>query len=225
MPQNRPTRAHLFGLCITTQGAEEWFYDASLEVVARKLAKAFLRGGQASAMRNRDHMVELSDAGTELRSVQTHTVQVGHNQWGATCAVRRETLAFSVYSGAGRQLKVMGVLELGQSLLDKRTAAHIGRLGLGPEYRGWGPVPGIRKWRGGGSGYCRRIHTTPERRLNEMVLWEEGEVPARTARTGSNLPSSWDDVMRHVDHCWKSRGKAAKAWDRPRRQALPTKSY
>ncbi len=77
-----------------------------------------------------------------------------------------------------------------------------------------GPVPGVSRPRGG--HYFRRMRTSSERRLNEMVLVCEGEVAARPCRTGYGLPNPWDDVLREKQRSWKSQHKGRKAWDRRR---------
>ena len=78
---------------------------------------------------------------------------------------------------------------------------------------GSGPVPGIRKRRGG-PAHFRHPATTPEARLNAMLLPGEGEVSARRARCGANLPDSWDERVRSVEKSWKSQHQGRKAWDR-----------
>lgn len=74
-----------------------------------------------------------------------------------------------------------------------------------------GTVPGIRKWRGGGS-YYRRIRTMAERRQNLGVVMEEGRTMVRGRRV--NLPNSWDDIGRTRQRSWKSQFRGKKAWDR-----------
>lgn len=59
-----------------------------------------------------------------------------------------------------------------------------------PFWDGSGPVPGIRRQRGGRC--CRRIRHMNERRWATPVL-EEGEVAPRAARNAHNLPNPWDD--------------------------------
>lgn len=78
-----------------------------------------------------------------------------------------------------------------------------------------GPVSGIRKWRGGSSNTNAR--TQSERRLNAMVVKEDGEVSTRAARLGFNLPCSWDGRPRNNERCWKSQHKGGKSWARPAR--------
>ena len=60
------------------------------------------------------------------------------------------------------------------------------------------PVPGT-----GGRGHyrcLRRIRTTQEIKANAQARLE-GEPPVRGHRL--NLPTRWDDPMRHVEHNWK----------------------
>jgi len=76
-----------------------------------------------------------------------------------------------------------------------------------------GPVPGIRKWRGG--SYFQSVQSQNERRTNCGVFEEEGEVPARASRRWTNLPDSWDDKQRNRERCWKAQHKGCKSWDRP----------
>lgn len=75
------------------------------------------------------------------------------------------------------------------------------------------PVPYTGKRPRYSRSYLRQMRTMAERRLNALVLVEEGEVPARACRTSHNLPSSWDDIPREHDHGWKARHKGRKAWD------------
>lgn len=82
-------------------------------------------------------------------------------------------------------------------------------------YSGWngeGPVPGTGKGHNG--HYCRRVGTTSEKRMAQMV---DPEEPApRAARNVSNLPDSWDDygVAARADISWKRFRKTR--WKAPR---------
>jgi hypothetical protein len=51
--------------------------------------------------------------------------------------------------------------------------------------------------------WLRYPRTQNERRLNSAVLKDEGEPHARNVRSGSNLPSSWDDFTRASQRSWK----------------------
>jgi len=77
------------------------------------------------------------------------------------------------------------------------------------------PVPYVHKSRGG-NGWYRRPGTQAERRMNQAV--DADEPQARAARTGTSLPSTWDDVRRtdadqqgwkrHRARQWKGSGPA-----------------
>ncbi|WP_434715653.1 hypothetical protein [Paraburkholderia sp. A3RO-2L] len=75
-------------------------------------------------------------------------------------------------------------------------------------WNGEGPVPGVRKYRGG-RHYYRHPQTMPEIRQNALVLDEEGEVRARPRRGSHYLPSCWDDrcVAARRDRSWKRHRK------------------
>jgi hypothetical protein len=77
--------------------------------------------------------------------------------------------------------------------------------------RGQGPVRGIRKRRGG-FRWFRTINTSQEMRIHALVLNDEGEVPARAARSAKNLPTAWDDFLRVPLRSWKKQSKARKQW-------------
>jgi hypothetical protein len=76
-----------------------------------------------------------------------------------------------------------------------------------------GSVPGVRTWRGGSSTRPHRVQA--ERRDNALVLWEDGEVPARAVRRGGYLPDDWDNRRRIIQKSWKSQRRGRKSWDRP----------
>lgn len=69
-------------------------------------------------------------------------------------------------------------------------------------WNGEGPVPGVRRPRGG--NYFRHPKTTNERRWATPVL-EDGEPAPRAARNSHHLPNSWDDYQRasREDRNWK----------------------
>jgi len=71
-------------------------------------------------------------------------------------------------------------------------------------YCGEGPVPGVRKFRGGGH-YFRRMRHMSERRQAALVVVEEGEVAPRPSRNTHGLPNPWDDyrVTSRDDRNWK----------------------
>lgn len=70
-------------------------------------------------------------------------------------------------------------------------------------WNGEGPVPGIRKSRGG-YHYCRRVRHMNARRGAETFACE-GEVPPRFARQVHSLPQPYDDYMvaARQDRSWK----------------------
>jgi hypothetical protein len=72
------------------------------------------------------------------------------------------------------------------------------------EYCGYGPVPGVRKFRGGGR-YFRRMSHMNARRQAALVLEDEGEVAPRAARNLHGLPNPWDDYRCSArdDRSWK----------------------
>lgn len=78
-----------------------------------------------------------------------------------------------------------------------------------------GSVPDLRKWRGGSN--TRPYRVQGERRLNALVIIEDGEVPARVTRRGYGLPDSRDGRPRTRQRSWKSQHKGCKNWDRPAR--------
>lgn len=73
-------------------------------------------------------------------------------------------------------------------------------------WNGTGPVPGTRKWRGG--GHHRHIKTMSERRAS-FPIFEDGEVGPRAARTAVVLPTAWDDLSRsdYGVRSWKKHRK------------------
>ena len=63
--------------------------------------------------------------------------------------------------------------------------------------------PGNRKSRGGYKGF-RLPGTMAEKRMNSLILKEEGEPAGRARRNPMYLPSSWDDIPRYTQRNWKS---------------------
>lgn len=122
------------------------------------------------------------------------------------------TTVYQVYSRNGKAMNIQQIIAAANNLYSKSR----GYYGYGRRFSFWngeGPVPGISKMRGGG-GYMRSLRTQSERSLNGLVVKEEGEVPARAARSGRNLPSSWDDFLRDRQKCWKEQRRGRKSWDR-----------
>lgn len=68
-------------------------------------------------------------------------------------------------------------------------------------WNGEGPVPGTGRRPGG--RYCRRVQTTSERRLAQVI--DPVEPKPRAARNVSNIPKIWDDytVAAREDRSWK----------------------
>ncbi len=65
-----------------------------------------------------------------------------------------------------------------------------------------GTVPGIHK-RSRFNTLWRHPGTASERRMNSLVLIEDGEVGPRVARTPRHLPTAWDDIYRGHSRSWK----------------------
>lgn len=82
-----------------------------------------------------------------------------------------------------------------------------------PAYRR-APVPRTGRRPRYGRSWLRRPRTEAERRLNALVVVEDGEVPARSRRQGQALPSSWDDIPREIPHGWKDQHRGRKSWDK-----------
>lgn len=75
-----------------------------------------------------------------------------------------------------------------------------------PQWNGEGPVPGVRKYRGG-HRYYRRIRTTNERRQAQRM--DPSDVLPRGRRSVRMLPNAWDDYVRGDRECrsWKRHRK------------------
>lgn len=185
----------------------------SAEIILHKLTNQMSGGGKS----------ELSHDGYSVKLIYEEEYQASHNKWGATTGTRRRFETFEITDCNGKLQKIYPFLDRARALdLKSQSNRRLFGRHYGPfirpsghhdEFRGFGPVEGIRKWRGG-YGSCRRVRTMAEKRLNELVLYEDGEVSARTSRLGTNLVSSWDDVMRQNERNWKSQTKGIKAWDR-----------
>ena len=62
-----------------------------------------------------------------------------------------------------------------------------------------------RTRKGGGSyRWHRHPRTMAEKRLNSLVVFEEGEPGPRASRKSNYLSSAWDDIGRRVERNWKS---------------------
>lgn len=221
MSQSTLTRESVYGLRISVAGSEEWVTFRTIEQMARALVRRSgggpaYRSGRRYAASHRDPVHQVSDDGTCLRVVTTQTFQVAHSHWGTTVQTREDWTTFEVHGPSGRLLNVLGVMALGEAreLAEHRSLYWRGR----NDYCGWGPVPGIRKYRGGGGRYHRRFSTMNERRAGDLVIAEEGEIAPRASRRGTNLPNPWDDYCRIKERNWKSQTKGRKSWDRARKQ-------
>lgn len=75
-----------------------------------------------------------------------------------------------------------------------------------PQWNGEGPVPGVRKYRGG-RRYYRRLRTTNERRQAQRM--DPSDVMPRGRRSARMLPNAWDDYVRgdREDRNWKRHRK------------------
>jgi len=153
--------------------------------------------------------------GRGFTRIHTESEFVGWTEHGGEIRhERRGTEHFEVTNASGQRLAIAELLELGRAQSESSHLARRRRWYHLPVYCGHGPVPGVHK-RPASSGYFRRVGTHTERRLNALVLREEGEVASRPARQGYNLPSSWDDVHRDRQTGWKAQHKGRKSWDRP----------
>jgi hypothetical protein len=207
MPVSQTTRGAAFILRKTEFGSEAQFRFSSKKALAIDLVKrcSFPRPTGAAVLK------VFSGDGTFLQLQVQSSVQTSHSKWGAVWSLQCQSLVgLEAFSLNGHPLNLRGLLELSERLdLNKKSFA-----GRGGVYCGYGPVPNVRKSRGGG-GYFRKLRTSSERRMNELILIADGEVPARAARTGANLPNSWDDIVfGRRSRGWKSQRKSLKAWIR-----------
>ena len=125
------------------------------------------------------------------------------------------TETYEAFGVKGKSLIISDVLALGGRLADAaRAACRFKAVYGGYKGRGSGPVSGVHQSTSYFVCWYRSISTSAERRMNSLVLREEGEPAPRAARTGHNLPSSWDDISREHLRGWKSQFRGRKAWDR-----------
>lgn len=217
MPVSKPTRNSAYDLRVSAAGREDWYRCASVEALAREVAsRAGLNDRQygwgARVDPNPDPVYRLSEDGGTLHWLREYSEQVGRNLWGPIQVRRTDWVSYEAFAPNGSLLKVGHLLQVGSGLNLAARRFCCWRI-ANRGYCGYGPVPGVRKHRGGG-GCCRRIRTTSERRLNALVLREEGEVAARPSRSGHGLPDSWDDIQRGHERNWKNQHKGRKSWDR-----------
>jgi len=132
-------------------------------------------------------------------------LQDNASKWFVSETYAVEQLAFTP---RGKPISLAELVAWGRRLAWHR---HLSRRFSG-YVRRCGPVEGIRKWRGGSSSRPCRVQN--ERRSNDCVLRDEGEVAARASRCGFHLPDSWDGRSRTVQRCWKAQHKGRKSWDR-----------
>lgn len=216
MPASTPTRAHAFGLRIVSSDGEQLLWFACLSVMARDLAlrlhAATHRSEHSTNIGFRVPFTKVDADGICLSWIRETPYQAEHSHYGATWRIRTEWQTFEAFDCKGRPLKIQSVL---RSFYPEGHLAR--RKKRRPEHgdRGLGPVPNIRKSRGG-SGWFRGIQTSQEIRLNELVLVSEGEIPVRAARSKWNLPTAWDDFLRTPQRSWKAQLKARKQWERRR---------
>lgn len=236
MPKSiHPTRPLTagFGLRVVSTLSDSTTYFVSLDLAVKALANdvdtiLFYRGARG-CVRGPTPELEYSQSGTCLtKTVKTiRGVHVQSPAWPDRFDDEMKTGTQSSYEVAdpfGKLLCLKPLLALGLRLQDERGTYRACRPGFVQIYCGYGPVPGIRKYRNG-YRFMRRMSTKAERRMNALVLTEDGEVAARTVRTGYNLPSSWDDLQREIQRCWKSQHHGSKSWNRPRTLSKTEKLY
>ena len=207
MPVTHPTRGAAFILRKTEYGREEIFRFDSKKALAIDLVKRCNYHRSTGMTVSKVFSVD----GTVLRMQAQSRIQTSHSKWGGVWRLRDECLiCLEAFSVNGRPLNLRGLLELAGSLTP-RGQRYARRGGV---YCGYGPVPNVHKTRGGNS-YFRNIHTTSEIRMNTLVAIEDGEVPARMARTSPTLPNSWNDVSYgRRSQGWKAQRSGFKAWMR-----------
>lgn len=199
LPQ--PTWAHPYALVTTADAiVKEAVFDRLSD-----LATAIYRHYS-----NNKVSCEIVQDSCALQVVMLDHVRIEAGRFGFVYRQVRRTTQFEALGHGGARLKIVPLLDMGRAIhrdqIESRRSLYTG-------YCGYGPVPGTRKSRGG-IGYSRRMKTVGERRLNALVLHDDGEVACRSSRFGGNLPSSWDDKFRNTERNWKSQHKGIKSWDR-----------
>lgn len=212
MSPPKPTRSRAYSLRIVSPVGEAWHFFTDRRSLARDLALRLHRATQRT-----DHHVRagprapysLQDAsGKSIHWIRETPFQAERTHHGALWRTRIEWVTFEPFGERGQPLQIDPLLS------DFDLFAFL--YGIGCDrvphgVRGYGPVQRIRKRRGG-FGCFRTIKTTQEKRINGLVLHGEGEIPARSARSPTNLPSAWDDVLRVPQRSWKKQSKARKQW-------------
>jgi hypothetical protein len=212
MSASKPTRSRAYGLHIVSPAGEAWYYFENRTSLARDLALRLYKATQRI-----DHHIKsgpraphtlVDERGVSIQWIRETPYQAEHTRFGATWRTRVEWKTFEPYGENGQPLPVRQLLRE-FDLLAYLQGTGSGRLRRGE--RGHGPVRGIRKRRGG-FRWFRTIHTSQEKRIHALVLNDEGEVPARAARSAKNLPTAWDDFLRVPQRSWKKQSKARKQW-------------
>lgn len=212
MSASTPTRNRAYGLSIVSPAAEVWYYFADRQSLARDLTLRLYEATQRidhhikAGPRAPYTVVELD--GVRVRWIRETPYQAQHAHFGATWRAHVEWVTFEPYGENGRPLPVHQLL-CEFDLLAYLRGTRSGRVRHGE--RGHGPVRGIRKRRSG-YGWFRKIQTSQEIRTNALVLLDEGEVPARSARRPNMLPTARDDYVRAPQRSWKVQSKARKQW-------------
>lgn len=238
MPQQtRPTCPSMggFGLRVVEKKNDATTFYASFDLLAKALAESIDPDLVWSSNSNRcvrvntrsEPGLSLCDGGACLAATASFEAHVQVEANSEKCAhyvlrTMRSTAYYEANDPFGKLLSMANLLARGRVLVEEEGRNR-------PRYQLWrsrfvycgvGPVPGVRKWRGG-RRYIRRMKTTAERRLNALVLREEGEVTIRAARNAHNLPDSRDDFVIQRENGWKAQHKGAKSWDCYR---VPSKS-
>ncbi len=212
MSASKPTRSRAYGLRIVSPTGEAWYYFENRTCLARDLALRLYQATQRV-----DHHIQpgpraphtlVDERGVSIQWIRETPYQAEHTPFGAAWRTRVEWKTFEPYGESGQPLQVHQLLREFDLLAYLRGTGS-GRVRHGE--RGHGPVRGIRKWRGG-FGWFRTVNTSQEKRTHALVLHDEGEVPARAARSPKNLPTAWDDFLRVPQRSWKKQSKARKQW-------------
>ncbi len=212
MSASKPTHSHAYGLRITSPSSEVCFRFASRQSLAKKLALCLHK-----ATHRIDHHIKIGprapytlvdSGGRCLTLIQETPYQAEHSHFGATWRIRVEWKKFEAFGEKGQCLAIHAVLrefDLSEFLGVTR------RWRIAHGERGYGPVLGTRKRRGG-FGFFRRVKTEQERCLNALILCDDGEIKCRAARSARNLPTAWNDLVRETQRNWKKQSKVRKQW-------------
>jgi hypothetical protein len=214
MPTSKPTRDRAFGMRIVTRHGEQWSWFSSSFAMSSDLASRLhttTHGVNHEAnLGLRVPFTRVSAIGTCIFCIRQTPYQAEHTHFGPTWRIHADWTSYEVFDRNGYPLQIQKILS---------TCDLEGQLKKGRDWkvshgeRGHGPIPHVRKSRGG-FGWFRNIRTTQEIRLNTSVHAEEGEIPVRAARNKRNLPTAWEDIIRTPQRSWKAQRKARKQWDR-----------